>query len=104
MVRVPASGRKHRPHAPDIIAIKKNRILFVEVKYRGKLRDIHIPINEWEYFIKLEDQTGGEVWLAVYYKPAKKLRFIRIHDYDDYSENYVRFSSRSILLKGKSLP
>jgi len=65
-IRSPGSGRRaRRVFYPDIIAIRKGRIILFEVKLRKHRDTIHIP--EWNIrkYRELMERTNGEFYIAI---------------------------------------
>ncbi len=65
-IRSPGSGRRaRRVFYPDIVAIRKGRIILFEVKLRKHRDTIHIPGYIIEKYMELMERTNGEFYIAV---------------------------------------
>jgi len=67
VMRSPASGRRVRRFIyPDLIAIKKGRVLMFEVKLRKHRDTIHLSLRKVSNLVKAAEIAGGEAFIAVY--------------------------------------
>ena len=91
--RSPRSGRITLP-CPDIIAVKKGKILAIECKVR---RDaFSIPIEQLDQLKQWEDKGGASVFIA-WKIPHFKWLFLKLNDV---IENNGNLSKRFALEKG----
>jgi len=101
VIRAPASGRAvKRFFYPDVIAIRKGRILLFEVKYRSKSKAIQIHKYVYKKMKEVEEKTGGKYYIAYYMKPLRAFRFLHIDDYDTEGEKYIRYRATSFKERG----
>ena len=59
VTRVPASGSRNKEYKPDIIAIKKNKVLIIEVKDTDG--ELYINRRQVEGLKKIRELTGAIV-------------------------------------------
>lgn len=76
VLRAPSSGSGYRESVPDVVAVKKGRVLVFEVKYRQSSRSIPLPEEKYMAVKKYAEQAGGEAYLAVKLKGEKDFRVI----------------------------
>jgi len=81
VMRSPASGRRARRFRyPDLVAIRRGRVLLFEVKLRKHRDTIHIPWRQVENLCYASQLCGGEAYIAVYIQEEKEWFFFRLGD------------------------
>ena len=104
VIRSPASGRRSkRFFYPDIVAIRKKRILIVESKMYSDKRGLYIPKNQWKKLKWIQNITGGEAYVSVYYKDIAEFILVHIDTYDKKTERYYVWSRKSVIEKGRTI-
>jgi Holliday junction resolvase len=97
-IRAPASGKGGKP---DVIAVRKGRVLAFEVKVRSKPKDIYISKIEVERLRAWADRAGAEAYIAVRLLEPPEWRFIPLDRLQE-TQGYYRIS-RADLWNGYSL-
>jgi Holliday junction resolvase len=97
-LRAPASGKGGRP---DVIAIRKGRVLAFEVKVRSKPCDIYIPRVEVERLKVWADRAGAEAYIAVRILDPPEWRLVPLNRLQE-TQGYYRIS-RGELWNGYNL-
>jgi Holliday junction resolvase len=97
-IRAPASGKGGKP---DVIAVRKGRVLAFEVKVRSKPKDIYISKIEVERLRTWADRAGAEAYIAVRLLEPPEWRFIPLGRLQE-TQGYYRIS-RADLWNGYSL-
>ena len=73
VVRGPASGaRGVRFTYPDIVAVKKGRVIVGEVKLRKHVDTIHIPSRQIKVLEDAAERSGGEAYVFVWISAERK--------------------------------
>ena len=81
VMRAPASGRRaKRFRYPDLVAIRRGRVLLFEVKLRKHRDTIHIDWGQVESLRYASQLCGGEAYIAVYVSEEKEWFFFGIDD------------------------
>jgi len=62
VIRVPASGSRNKEYKPDIIAIRKNKIIIIEVKDTNG--ELYINSRQVEGLKKIRETTGAVVLIC----------------------------------------
>lgn len=79
VMRAPASGRRSkRFRYPDLVAIRKGRVLLFEVKMRKHRDTIHIPYRQVENLRYASELAGGEPYIAVYIQEDRRWYFFTL--------------------------
>lgn len=76
VLRAPASGARSKEPVPDVVAVKKGRVLVFEVKYRAFPRSIPVPEQKYMAIKRHAEQAGGRAYLAVKLKGEDDFRVI----------------------------
>jgi len=101
VIRAPGSGGgRRRDPVPDIIGIRKGRVVGVEVKMRGDNRDIYIEKERYEALLGLQEKYGIEIYLCVYYPLIKGFRCVEINKYSYITGEYVVYAREDVLTRG----
>ncbi|MCD6487797.1 MAG: Holliday junction resolvase [Desulfurococcales archaeon] len=84
VMRAPGSGRRSkRFRYPDLLAIRKGRILLFEVKLRKKRETIIIPWKQYENLRYAASLSGGEPYIAVYVQEDKEWYFFKLEELEE---------------------
>jgi len=84
VMRSPGSGRRARRFKyPDLVAIRKGRVLLFEVKLRKHRDTIHIPWRQVENLRYASELAGGSAYIAVYIQEEKEWFFFRLGDLEE---------------------
>jgi Holliday junction resolvase len=97
-LRAPASGKGGKP---DVVAVRKGRVLAFEVKVRSKPRDIYIPKVEVEMLKAWAERAGAEAYIAVRILDPPEWKLIPLDRLQE-TQEYYRIS-RGELWNGYSL-
>jgi Holliday junction resolvase len=97
-MRAPASGKGGKP---DVIAVRKGKVVVFEVKVRSKPRDIYINKVEVERLKAWADRAGAEAYIAVRLLDPPEWKLIPL-DRLQATQGYYRIS-RADLWNGYSL-
>lgn len=101
VMRSPGSGRGTRKiWYPDVVAIRKERVVFIEVKERGDNRDIHLPKQQYRQYRYIQDLAGAEFYLCVFYQSIREFRCLGIDRFDYETYRYYVYKFRSFVEKG----
>lgn len=95
VMRAPASGSKiKRAMYPDIVAIKKGKIVVFEVKSRSKEETIYIGSEQIRKLLEFTTRGGGRAYIAVKI-PGKDWLFIPVEQLEPTTSGY-RISRESL--------
>ncbi len=84
VIRAPASGAKAKRYVyPDLVAIKKRRVLAIEVKTVKDERPIYLSDRQVNILREWEERADAEAWIAVKVRDRRGWAFYSI-------ENLVR--------------
>jgi len=97
-LRAPASGKGGKP---DVVAIRKGRVVAFEVKVRSKPRDIYIPKIEVERLKTWAERAGAEAYIAVRILDPPEWRLVPLNRLQE-TQGYYRIS-RGELWNGYNL-
>ena len=97
-IRAPASGKGGKP---DVVAVRKGRVLAFEVKVRSKPRDIYIPKVEVERLKAWAERAGAEAYIAVRLLDPPEWRLVPLDRLQE-TQGYYRIS-RGELWNGYNL-
>jgi Holliday junction resolvase len=97
-LRAPASGKGGKP---DVVAVRKGRVVAFEVKVRSKPRDIYIPKVEVERLKTWAERAGAEAYIAVRILDPPEWKLIPLDRLQE-TQGYYRIS-RGDLWNGYSL-
>lgn len=104
VMRGPGSGRGHRGlYAPDVVAVKKGRVLFIEVKYLEDGRPVYLEkekFNKLKYIVNL---AGAIPLICVFYKDIGDFRCLESNNYDRTTNEYYVYNRRSFIERGKKV-
>jgi len=95
VIRAPASGARAKRYLyPDLVAVKKGRVLAIEVKTLKDERTLYISERQVNVLREWEERAGAEAWIAVKVRDGRGWRFYSV-------ENLVKTnSSWRLELKG----
>jgi Holliday junction resolvase len=97
-LRAPASGKGGKP---DVVAVRKGRVLAFEVKVRSKPKDIYIPKIEVDRLKTWAERAGAEAYIAVRILDPPEWKLIPLDRLQE-TEGYYRIS-RGELWNGYNL-
>lgn len=72
------SGVKKR-YVPDIVAIRGNKVLIIEVKYRSRMESLKLSRDKLRKLSEFASRCNGEIYLAVKYK-GRDWKFIELNN------------------------
>lgn len=90
-LRAPASGKGGKP---DVVALKKDRVVAFEVKVRSRARDIYIPWYEVERLRTWARRAGAIAYIAVKRLDINEWRLIPL-DMLERTNGYYRISRKA---------
>jgi len=103
-MRVRGSGRGYSATIyPDLLAIKKGRVLMFEVKYRTDKQSVTISERRFKGYKMIAERAGAEFYIAAYYVPIGEFRFLRLDEYDNISKGWVYYRFLSFLHRGRRI-
>jgi Holliday junction resolvase len=97
-LRAPASGKGGKP---DVVAVRKGRVVVFEVKVRSRPQDIYIPKVEVERLKAWAERAGAEAYIAVRLLDPPEWKLIPLDRLQE-TQGYYRIS-RGDLWNGYSL-
>jgi Holliday junction resolvase len=97
-LRAPASGKGGRP---DVVAVRKGRVIAFEVKVRSRPCDIYINKVEVERLKTWAERAGAEAYIAVRILDPPEWRLVPLDRLQE-TEGYYRIS-RGELWNGYNL-
>ena len=101
VIRAPASGSKvKRAIYPDVVAIRKGKVLVFEVKRRSELSTIYVPKEQVEKLKVFSERAGGEAFIAIKI-PGRDWIFIELKDMEEL-DNKFRIN-KEVLSKGLTI-
>jgi Holliday junction resolvase len=90
-MRAPASGKGGKP---DVVALKKGRIVAFEVKVRSRARAIYIPWYEVERLKTWAERAGATAYIAVKRLDINEWRLFPL-DMLERTNGYYRISRKT---------
>lgn len=101
VMRSPGSGRRSRSTwLPDIVAISRSRVLFIESKYFSKKRHVSIPMASVKKRLYIRDLAGAVFYICVFFEEVGDFRCIDIEDVSWLTTRYAVYSHKDLSEKG----
>jgi len=101
VIRAPASGSKIKKAVyPDVVAIRKGKVLVFEVKRRSELSTIYVPKEQVEKLKMFSERAGGEAFIAIKI-PGRDWVFVELKDLEELDDKFR--ISKEVLNKGLTI-
>jgi len=101
VVRAPGSGAGSSGLIyPDIVAVKPNRTIAIELKARPKGQDVYLERERYRKLAWIRDHSGAQVYVCTYYSFLNDFRCLRLEDYSYETDRYFVYKRVDFTTKG----